>query len=151
MEGFVHPSGSKVLGNYSEEFMKIKISTGQLLPIVVSKQKVKIRKFKLKKKLTISEAYEELDKVKRKFMENGDHLLHSFQSVVHFENIGWRSGYIVNPTLNKPFLYFANKYTSMNPEENETPYDALIDEIQITLYGYDEKYDSVYENLDFDE
>lgn len=147
-----HISGSEVLGKYDEKDLVVRIPQGnQLLPIVVDKKRVKVRSFNLGgKKLTISELTEELEKVKQQMMTRGDHLLYSFQVVVKLDGIGWRSSYIVNATPGKPLMYFATKYQIMNEDEPDAPFDAEVEEVSIYCYAYNERYDNVYENLDYE-
>jgi hypothetical protein len=148
-----HSSGSTVLGSYVEKDLVIKLPQGNTtMPVVVNKKRVRVRNFDLgNQTLTINELNTELEKVKQKMMHQGDHLRYSFQVVVKLDGIGWRSSYIVNARPDKPLMYFATKYQIMGDSEVDAPFDAEIVDVAIYCYGYDERYDETYENLDFEE
>ena len=148
-----HASGSTVLGRYIERDLVVKLPQGNTtVPVVVNRKRVRIRNFDLgNQTLTISELNTELEKVKQKMMQQGDHLLYSFQVIVQLDGIGWRSSYIVNARPDKPLMYFATKYQVMNEDDVDAPFDAEVVNVAIYCYGYDEKYDQTYENLNFEE
>jgi|694.fasta_scaffold62900_5 hypothetical protein len=148
-----HSSGSTVLGSYVEKDLVVKLPKGNTtVPVVVNKKRVRIRNFDLgNQSLTIDEVNTELEKVKQKMIQQMDHLRYSFQVVVNLDGIGWRSSYIVNARPDKPLMYFANKYQIAGDTEADAPFDAEVVNIAIYCYGYDEKYDRTYENLDYEE